>query len=63
MKVEQRIGRLDRIGQRRDVHVYNFSLLDTVEERVLEVLSRRINAFEETIGGLDPILGQMELDV
>jgi SNF2 family DNA or RNA helicase len=63
MKVEQRIGRLDRIGQERDVRIINFSLQGTVEERVLEVLSRRINAFEETIGGLDPILGQMELDV
>jgi hypothetical protein len=63
MKVEQRIGRLDRIGQQRDVQIYNFSLLGTVEERVLDVLGHRINAFEETIGGLDPILGQMELDV
>jgi len=60
MKIEQR---LDRIGQERDVHIVNFALLGTVEERVLEVLNRRINAFEETIGGLDPILGQLELDV
>ncbi len=61
MKVEQRIGRLDRIGQERDVTIVNFAIQGTVEDRVLEVLNRRINAFEETIGGLDPILGQMEL--
>ncbi|HEV2529110.1 MAG TPA: helicase-related protein [Thermomicrobiales bacterium] len=60
MKVEQRIGRLDRIGQQRDVLIVNFALEGTVEERVLDVLDRRIHAFEETIGGLDPILGDLE---
>lgn len=60
MKIEQRIGRLDRIGQKNPVKVINFSILGTIEERVLEVLSRRIRVFEETIGGLDPILGGVE---
>ncbi len=63
MKVEQRIGRLDRIGQECDVLICNFALQDTIEERVLEVLNKRIHAFEETVGGLDPILGQMEMDI
>jgi SNF2 family DNA or RNA helicase len=63
MKVEQRIGRVDRIGQVHDVQIYNLSLVGTIEERVLDVLDKRIHAFEETIGGLDPILGDMEQNV
>jgi len=59
MKVEQRIGRVDRLGQKHAVKVINFSILGTIEERVLDVLSRRIRVFEETIGGLDPILGDV----
>ena len=38
MKVEQRIGRLDRIGQTRPVFIYNLACTDTVEERVLDLL-------------------------
>lgn len=63
MKIEQRIGRLDRIGQKHPVKIFNFSLLGTIEERVLDVLTRRIRVFEETIGGLDPILGEVENDI
>lgn len=63
MKIEQRIGRLDRIGQKQPVKIINFSIRGTIEERVLEVLSRRIRVFEETIGGLDPILGNVESDL
>jgi SNF2 family DNA or RNA helicase len=50
MKVEQRIGRVDRIGQKSTVMVASFSTRGTVEERVVEVLSRRIGVFEETRG-------------
>lgn len=63
MKIEQRIGRLDRIGQRRDVFIYNFSMTDTVEAKVLDLLQERVRIFEETIGGLDPILGDIEQDL
>jgi ATP-dependent helicase HepA len=63
MKVEQRIGRIDRIGQKRPVKVFNFSTLGTVEERVVNVLAERIGVFEQTIGGLDPILGEVEQDL
>jgi SNF2 family DNA or RNA helicase len=63
MRVEQRIGRVDRIGQVNTVQVFNFWVKGTVEERVLDVLERRINIFEETIGGLDPILGDAERDL
>ncbi len=60
MKVEQRIGRLDRIGQRRQVFIYNLACKDTIEERVLDVLGERIRLFSESVGSLDPILGLVE---
>ena len=64
MRIEQRIGRLDRIGQRRDVHIYNFFLEGTLDARILTVLQDRVRLFEETIGNLDPILGDdMERDI
>jgi hypothetical protein len=63
MKVEQRIGRLDRIGQRRPVFIYNLACRGTVEERVLDVLERRIKLFEESVGSLDPILGTIESQI
>ena len=63
MKVEQRIGRIDRIGQKQPVTIFNLSTTGTIEERVLEVLSDRIGLFEETVGGLDPILGEVERDL
>jgi ATP-dependent helicase HepA len=63
MKVEQRIGRVDRIGQKRPVKIFNFSTKGTIEQRVVDVLSHRIGVFKETIGGLDPILGEVEGDL
>ena len=63
MKVEQRIGRVDRIGQDHAVSICNLWVKGTVEERVLDVLERRIRIFEETVGGLDPILGDAESDI
>jgi hypothetical protein len=63
MRVEQRIGRVDRIGQEHTVQVFNFWVKGTIEERILDVLERRINVFEDTVGGLDPILGDTERDL
>ncbi len=60
MKIEQRIGRIHRIGQTRPVHVYNLCAQDTAEQHILEVLDRRINMFELVIGEVDLILGQMK---
>lgn len=61
MRVEQRIGRIDRIGQKsKRVHIVNLALADTIEERVLQVLERRIRLFEQSVGSLDPILGDLE---
>jgi hypothetical protein len=63
MRVEQRIGRVDRIGQDHIVQIFNFWVKGTIEERILNVLEHRINVFEDTIGGLDPILGETEKDL
>lgn len=63
MKVEQRIGRLDRIGQKQDVIIYNLACEGTIEERILDVLHKRIRLFEESVGSLDPILGTVEDDI
>ena len=58
MRVEQRIGRLDRYGQKaRTIHIVNFSVEDTIEERILERLYTRIGIFEAAIGDLETILG------
>lgn len=63
MKVEQRIGRLDRIGQTRKVQIYNLYSVNTLEERILDVLEYRIHLFTQSVGSLDPILGEVERDI
>lgn len=63
MRVEQRIGRLDRYGQRKPVLIYNLAYEDTLEDRILEVLEQRIGIFTESVGALDPILGEVERDI
>ncbi len=60
MRVEQRIGRLDRLGQKAEtISIINFSLKDTVEEYILEKLYERIRIFEDSIGDLEEILGEL----
>ena len=50
MKIEQRCGRVDRIGQTRDVHIYNFIITDTVENRVREVLEEKLSVILTEMG-------------
>jgi len=50
MKIEQRCGRADRIGQQRDVHIYNFVIADTVESRVRNVLEEKLSVILEELG-------------
>lgn len=50
MKIEQRCGRVDRIGQQRDVHVYNFIIADTVESRVRQVLEDKLSVIMKELG-------------
>lgn len=58
MKLEQRIGRIDRIGQESDkIYIYNMTCLNTIEDQVLLRLYDRIQIFRESIGDLEDILG------
>lgn len=58
MEIEQRIGRLDRIGQESPViRIYNFWIEGTIEQRILDRLYTRIGIFERSIGELEMILG------
>lgn len=60
MKVEQRIGRIDRIGQKAEaIDIRNLIAKDTIEEQVHERLYRRLNLIQQTLGDFEPILGEM----
>ena len=59
MKIEQRIGRLHRIGQTRDVFIFNLSVKDTLENYIIDILDSKINMFEMVIGEIEPILGHL----
>lgn len=61
MRLEQRIGRIHRLGQENDVHIYNFATKDTVEEHILKLLYEKINLFERVIGELDDILTRLDI--
>ena len=50
MKIEQRCGRADRIGQKRDVNIYNFIVGDTVENRVRQVLEDKLSVIFKEMG-------------
>ena len=57
MVVEQRIGRIHRIGQTREAHIVNFAARGTIEAHVLRLLDQKIKLFELVVGELDVILG------
>jgi SNF2 family DNA or RNA helicase len=61
MRLEQRIGRIHRLGQEHDVHIYNFATANTVEEHILKLLYEKINMFERVIGDLDDILTRLKI--
>jgi len=60
LRLEQRIGRIHRIGQTREVHVVNLWAKDTIEEYVLELLDKKIHMFELVVGELDMVLGNLD---
>ena len=62
MKIEQRIGRLSRIGQTRDIHVFNLVAAETAEAAVLHLLEAKLHLFELVIGEIDMILGNLDED-
>jgi SNF2 family DNA or RNA helicase len=62
MAIEQRLGRLHRVGQEHDVVLTNLVARGTIEEQVLRVLEAKINLFELVVGELDMILGRVDDD-
>ena len=62
MAIEQRIGRIDRIGQTREVFVFNLVTRGTLEEQVLVLLDEKIAMFELVVGEVGAILGSLEED-
>lgn len=60
MRLEQRIGRIHRLGQKKDVMIYNFAIKDTVEDHILKLLYEKIHLFEKVIGDLDDILTKLD---
>jgi len=58
MVIEQRIGRVHRIGQTREVHIVNLAAAGTIESYILQLLDKKIKLFELVVGELDLILGE-----
>jgi SNF2 family DNA or RNA helicase len=60
MAIEQRIGRIDRIGQTREVFIFNLVSAGTIEDAVLRILDEKINMFELVVGEVGAILGEVD---
>jgi superfamily II DNA or RNA helicase len=59
MRIEQRIGRIDRVGQKAErLRIFHFKIKDTVEERIFEKLHMRLELFRNSLGDLDAVLGE-----
>ncbi len=58
MEIEQRIGRLHRLGQQQPVRIYNFVQKDTLQEHLLNLLQEKLNLFELVVGETGLILGE-----
>ncbi len=60
MRIEQRIGRVHRIGQTREVFVFNLCTRGSLEEKILSVLNDKLRMFELVVGEIGSILGNTE---
>ncbi|MFB5662026.1 DEAD/DEAH box helicase [Alteribacillus sp. HJP-4] len=58
MRLEQRIGRLHRLGQKNDVNIFHFAVKNTVDEQILTLLYEKIEMFENVIGEMEAILSK-----
>ncbi|OUM92878.1 MAG: hypothetical protein BAA04_13750 [Firmicutes bacterium ZCTH02-B6] len=62
MRLEQRIGRVHRLGQTRDVLIYNLATRGTIEEYILYLLHEKLNMFQAVLGDMDAVLARLSLD-
>lgn len=60
MRIEQRVGRIHRIGQTREVFIFNLCTAGSLEARLLDLLSDKIRMFELVVGEVGSILGNLE---
>jgi len=59
MRVEQRIGRIDRVGQKAErLSIINFKVKDTIEERLYDRLHSKLERFANSLGDLEDIIGR-----
>ena len=59
MRIEQRVGRLHRLGQKEAVTIFNLAANNTIEAYILDLLAHKIRMFELVIGEMDLILGDL----
>jgi SNF2 family DNA or RNA helicase len=60
MRIEQRVGRIHRYGQTREVFVFNLCTQGSLEERILRLLHDKVRMFELVVGEIGSILGNLE---
>jgi SNF2 family DNA or RNA helicase len=60
MRIEQRVGRIHRIGQTREVFIFNLCTAGSLEARILRLLHDKIRMFELVVGEVGSILGNLE---
>ena len=60
MKIEQRIGRVHRYGQKQDVFIFNLCTAGSLESRILTLLNDKIRMFELVVGEVGSILGNLD---
>jgi SNF2 family DNA or RNA helicase len=58
-RIEQRVGRIHRVGQTNRVEIFNLSAQGTIEDYLLNILDRKLNMFELVIGEMEMILGYL----
>ena len=64
MRIEQRIGRIDRFGQQSEkVYIFNFITPGTVEERIFFRCFERLGVFHDTLGDLEGVLGELTTEL
>ncbi|KAB7518811.1 helicase-related protein [Halosegnis rubeus] len=64
MRVEQRIGRIDRIGQENEVvKIINYGYKDSIDGDIYEELEGRLELFENVVGPMRPVLNSIEKDI